>query len=287
MKPRQIVGGFAFVRGSAYRGAVLDDAPRQVLATGDPTRWDPLRVAAAQQWPLLSAPRPGDGRLCVVCHGPSGRGNSRCYQCDLHAQCAPDGLANVVAPVAFAVKGSPHARMLWQYKSARPAADARAAAALTLRALLLVFLRDHGRCLWQAAGIAGPTHVAVVPTARGRPGRHPLRALIEEHLAGPWAGLNARRGGEQLRDLDPDRFTAGALPRARVLLFDDTWTTGSAAQSAAMALRRAGASSVVTVVLGRHVSEAAAEMACISPARMPFRRDRCAVDQIRVVGRRP
>jgi hypothetical protein len=285
MKPGQIVRGFAFVRGSAYRGAVLDKAPCQVLATGNPASWSRLRALAAQQPPLLSAPQPGDARLCGVCHGPSGRGSTRCYQCDLHLQCASGSLADIVAPVAFAIKGSSHAVRLWQYKSPRPGAGISAAAALTLRALLLVFLRDHGPCLWQAAGIAGPTHLAVVPTARGRPGQHPLRALVDEHLAGPWAGLSARGGGEQARDLDPARFTAAALPRARVLLLDDTWTTGSSAQSAAMALRRAGASSIVTVVLGRHVGQGAAESAGIGPERMPFRRDRCAVHQRHVVGR--
>jgi hypothetical protein len=263
MKPWQIVRGFAFVRGPAYRGAVRDQ---------------------------LSAPQPGDERLCAVCHGPSGRGSTRCYQCDLHQQCAPDSLADLVVPVAFAIKGSSHARMLWQYKSPRTDARVRAEAALTLRALLLGFLRDHGRCLWQAAGIAEPTHLAVVPTARGRPGPHPLRTLVDEHLAGPWAGLSARRGGEQgggqqVRDLDPARFRAAALQGARVLLLDDTWTTGSSAQSAAMALRGAGASSIVTVVLGRHVGGAAADVAGLGPATMPFSPDRCAVHQDPAVGR--
>jgi orotate phosphoribosyltransferase len=38
-----------------------------------------------------------------------------------------------------------------------------------------------------------------------------------------------------------------------VLLIDDTWTTGSGAQSAAAALRQAGAGPVAAVVIGRHV----------------------------------
>jgi orotate phosphoribosyltransferase-like protein len=37
------------------------------------------------------------------------------------------------------------------------------------------------------------------------------------------------------------------------LIIDDTWTTGSRAQSLAHALKMAGASSVAVVVLGRHV----------------------------------
>jgi hypothetical protein len=192
-----------------------------------------------------------------------------------------------VVPVAFAIKGGSHAQCLWQYKSVRLTAETVGRAALTVRALLLVFLHDHGPCLWRAAGIPGPTHLAVVPTARGRPGTHPLRALIAEHLTGPWAELRPRPGGEQVRDLDPGRFRAAALPGARVLLIDDTWTTGSSAQSAAMALRRAGADAVVTVVLGRHVGRAEAERADLGPAVMPFRQESCAVHRDYAVGSGP
>jgi orotate phosphoribosyltransferase len=37
-----------------------------------------------------------------------------------------------------------------------------------------------------------------------------------------------------------------------VLLIDDTWTTGSRAQSAAIALRDVGAVTIAVVVIGRH-----------------------------------
>ena len=135
-----------------------------------PLDWPRLRSLVRAQEPLLSAPRAASSLLCSVCHGPCGRRSARCYQCDLHLQCAPGSLADVVVPVAFAIKGGSHARCLWQYKSVRLTAETVGRAALTVRALLLVFLHDHGPCLWQAAGIPGPTHLAVVPTARGRPG---------------------------------------------------------------------------------------------------------------------
>jgi hypothetical protein len=270
VKPRQIVRGFT------YRGAVLNEA-----------LVEQLRTQVRAQEPLLSAPQVTSSRLCSVCRGPTGRRSARCYGCDLHMQCAPGSLADVVVPVAFAIKGGSHARCLWQYKSERLAAEAVGRAALTVRALLLVFLHDHGPCLWRAADIPGPTHLAVVPTARGRPGTHPLRALIAEHLTGPWAELRARPGGEQVRDLDPGRFKARAIPGARVLLIDDTWTTGSSAQSAAMALRRAGADAVITVVLGRHVGRAEAERAGLDPAAMPFRQESCPVHGANPVGLGP
>ncbi|HWF82169.1 MAG TPA: phosphoribosyltransferase [Streptosporangiaceae bacterium] len=170
-------------------------------------------------------------------------------------------------PVAFAPKGSPIARYLWQYKSPGPEATA---AGMVLLALLLVFLRDHGACGWRSAGFVNPTHVAVVPTARGRPGVHPLRGLIAPYLGWSWAEL-AARPDQRERDLDPGRFDAAPVPGGRVLLVDDTWTTGASAQSAAMALRGAGARSVATVVIGRHIGQPALDLAA-----MPFRTEICA-----------
>src|SRR6266704_185070 len=116
-----------------------------------------------------SLARPWSSAPSVRCHWPAGRTcgpwcarrRRCCFPCDLHLQCAQGSLADVVVPVAFAVKGGSHARHLWQYKSARPPVGTRDAAATMLRALLLVFLRDHGACLWRTARIAGPTHLAV------------------------------------------------------------------------------------------------------------------------------
>jgi hypothetical protein len=199
-----------------------------------------------------------------------------------------------VVPIAFAIKGGPHAMRLWQYKSISapaiqviggPAEGADEAAAL-LRALLLVFLRDHGQCGWREAGMTWPpTHLAVVPSARGRIGVHPLRALIGPYLNCRWTELSARTDYHQVRELDPDRFWAAPVPGGRVLLLDDTWTTGASAQSAAMALRREGASSIATVVLGRHINPEFESLWETGPGpphaflleNMPFLPDSCAV----------
>jgi len=211
------------------------------------------------------------------------------------------GARGEVLSVAYAGKGGAHARNLWLYKSGRDGADAAQA---VLRAMLVVFLRDHGPCVWASAGMAAPTHLAVVPSGRGRRGLHPLRALLDPYLAMPWAELSSRHdAGYPSRDLDPGRYEAPRLPGARVVLLDDTWTTGASAQSAAMVLRLAGARSVAVIVLGRHLAASAAAlvsaaapasaaasaggrqepgqearwMADFSPAVMPFRLGLCAV----------
>jgi hypothetical protein len=284
------------------------------VVTSGRLTWRQLRDLVELQAPELSGPRQGLPDSCAVCRGPAPPGSRRCYPCDLHDQIAQGFLADLVVPIAFAVKGGPHASRLWQYKSGRiaggdrgvpgpgscwgpdpgpgpdPSADVRAQAAARLLALLTVFLRDHGGCLWLAAGVNRPSHVAVVPSARARPGTHPLASLIAPYLRLPWADLTARPGQHPVRELDPDRFRAAPVPGARVLLIDDTWTTGATAQSAAMALRLAGAKSVVTVVLGRHVGSGpagdAGSMAVRDPARgAPFLAAACAVHPDRAAAR--
>ncbi len=224
-------------------------------AAGHSPGWGRLRGAVAAQERWLRPPLPPGPGVCPVCRGPARPDYLHCFRCGLHAESAPGLLADAVLPVSYALKGGRLAHDLWIYKSALAAGrPARAA----LLALLLVFLRDHCGCAWRLAGGGTPTHLAVVPSTRGRPGPHPLHSLAAPVLALPWADLALRARPDEPdpddRDLSPDLFTAPRpLPRARVLLLDDTWTTGSRAQSAAAALKLAGAARVVVVVVGRHL----------------------------------
>jgi len=213
--------------------------------------WEILRARArAATAGLPAVPEPGPG-VCVSCRGPARRGFARCFHCGLHAESAPGLLADVVAPVACAPKGSRLATDLWLYKSGRTGSREAGAALL---AMLLVFLHDEAPGVWRP-GAAVPTCACVVPSGRGRPGPHPLQALVHGCLALPWAALVARPGGDPwARALDPGRFRASRpLNGAAVLLLDDTWTSGGTAQSAAVALKRGGARWVAVVVLGRHL----------------------------------
>ena len=187
-------------------------------------------------------------------------GFARCYQCDLaHARCA-GLLADVVAPVAYAVKGGRLAGDLWRYKSG--AAGATEAGA-RLAAMLDGFLREHGGQVWRAAGMtAGPGLAAVVPSGQGRPGPHPLLGIVASCVDVPIVPLAAAPGAAPRGRGLPDGVAAswltvgGAVAGTDVLLVDDTWVSGSSAQSAAAALKAAGARRVALVVLGRHVDPA-------------------------------
>jgi hypothetical protein len=224
--------------------------------------WSALRSRAAWQAASPCQPLPAGAGCCAVCTGPVQTGYQRCYQCRTHRAEAPGLLADVVVPVSYAVGGTRYATAMWRYKSGSAAGAVQA----YLRALLLVFLHDHGPCAWRYAGMPAPSHLAVVPSGRGRPGVHPLRRLMAPYLALPWASLAVRPGGEPMcRGLDAGRFAARPLPEASVLVIDDTWVSGASAQSAAAALKLAGARHVAVVVLGRHVNPA-------DPQARPFAR---------------
>jgi hypothetical protein len=198
-------------------------------------------------------PRPAAVPTCAVCRGPVGPGYLRCYRCEGHDLLGHGLLADAVVPVSYAVKGTALAEALWRYKSwPTPSASAQA----SVLALVRDFLNDHGGCVWRHAAMPPADRLAVVPSGCGRPGPHPLLRLASACLRLPLSPL-AIRPGRQGRDLDVHRFQAGPVPGgASVLLLDDTWVSGASAQSAAAALRLAGAGHVAVVVLGRHVNPA-------------------------------
>ena len=160
-------------------------------------------------------------------------------------------LADAVASVGEAVRGQPLAVDLWRYKSESGDESARR----RLRLMLLRFLRDQGPSLWRAAGMeCCPQLWTMVPTGRGRFGEHPLAELVAPCLRIPRVSFAQRPdAADRGRELDPTWLRVLTPVRGRdVLVLDDTWVTGSSAQSAAVALKLAGAAHVAIVVLGRH-----------------------------------
>ena len=204
--------------------------------------------------PVLS---PGRG-VCAVCWRAVEPGYRLCYPCGIARDQYGGRLAEVVVPIALAVKHQQLAHELWHYKYD---ADARVRRRFEIKlgAVLWRFLGLHETHVAEAASVPRFDIVTTVPGTRPRDDVHPLvrivgtligqtRARYQEVLTpGPDASVEGRA-------ILANRFraTQAMTGHPAILLVDDTWTTGGRAQSAAIALHDAGAARVAVVVLGRH-----------------------------------
>ena len=224
---------------------------------------------------FLLAPRPGPD-VCTTC-GNFTRGYERCYACT-HTE----SHLELVAPISYSVAHEQLHHALAQYKRLKTPAARRLT--VELAAVLWRHLTQHERCIASAANIDHFEIVTTVPSSdKQRDEHHPLRAVVGD-LVGPTRGryerLLARSGAETPpRTFSHDKFKATRpLNGQSVLLVDDTWTTGASAQSAAAALKLAGATTVAAVVIGRHLNRGWHENdRRLRGITQPFDWNRCAL----------
>lgn len=200
---------------------------------------------------FMLAPQPGPG-VCEQCFNLTD-GFDRCYAC---THCA--SVLDVVAPISYSVAHEQLHHALACYK--RLTGEVARRIGIQLAAVLWRYLDLHEKCVAQAAGTEAFPLVATVPSGdRGRDEEHPLRWIVSE-VVGPTRDRHERllrRSPTEIapRTFDPRKYEATRLLNGEpVLLIDDTWTTGANAQSAAGALRAAGAGPLAAVVIGRHVT---------------------------------
>lgn len=219
----------------------------------------PTPRALSAQVPL---PRPKAGAgTCASCRGPAPLGRPQCWPCAridraLRTPCPP------VAAVAVYRPGDQAHAALRGYKDS-PLGAARERFSRHLTDTLGDFLGAHGGCMVDRWGDVDA--VCTVPTRRrgGGGGGDPLAAVTD---AVPWLAalprLRLAPGPGPVGHLvaSPAAYTrVGAGHGRRVLVVDDTWTTGAHARSAAAALSRAGDRVVGVLVIGR----------CVNPAVSP------------------
>jgi hypothetical protein len=211
-----------------------------------------------------------EGVTCVVCARPI-TSFRHCYRCAEHRQQA--GLADACGFLTYAVAGQQSGYVMRGYKAPRPLYEHRTIVAL----LLYLGLAGHAQCAAVLAGSA-LTHWAAVPSLPARPGEHPFRRLAASLAPGREIRLTATANPGDPRGLSADHFSARQpLPRgSHVLLLDDTWASGGHAQSAALALRRAGAARISVLVVARWLSKST-ELAQLDydPACCPWTGGEC------------
>ncbi|GAA4859180.1 hypothetical protein GCM10025787_49760 [Saccharopolyspora rosea] len=199
---------------------------------------------------------------CLVCTSPLDleRPFTTCFTCKEAAREArrcDTRTADLVVPLVYAIKGGQSAHLMRTYKTAvgTPAGTEQ----LTL--LLHTGFAFHRVCI-ESAAEQRLTAWSTVPSTR-RPDRvHPMRNIASTVLGdvdglrevtllpGPAFAQSPRKFVEGMWRVE------GSCHGAHVLLIDDTWTTGANVQSAAAALRAAGAARVTVLVLARWLDPA-------------------------------
>lgn len=199
---------------------------------------------------------PGSPGVCKVCLRFTDGSFSTCWRCGHQPR-----HADVVLPISYTGYDGQLYHVLAQYKRTH---DRQVGKQLRLQigAVLWRFLHSHERCLCLAAGAPSAfDFVTTVPSSEGaRDETHPLRDIAGRIVGitrGRFRRLLTRSAVEaDKRGVVPEKFSPAAdLAGASVLLIDDTWVTGGSVQSAAGALKAAGAGAVGAVVMGRLIDE--------------------------------
>jgi predicted amidophosphoribosyltransferase len=204
--------------------------------------------------------------VCMTCRRPTD-GFARCWQCNRHHREFGAELADDVVPISLAPKEKQLARVLSQYKNSQ-SEHVKRKFTNELACVLAAFLAQHHHCLNEF------DVVTVVPSSQGR--TPPLVDVLGRRISltrGRFAETLVTRSSNT-REMRPDHYEVIVDVRGKsVLLVDDTWTTGASLQSAAVALKRAGAARVVGLVIGRHLDEPAPAIA------IPFEWTACVLCQ--------
>lgn len=207
------------------------------------------------------------GATCAVCYAPTG--DNLCQECALHRREFGGDLADETLILTYVQGHRPDgmhqsAHVVFAYKQL-PTPDA--ASATTMKLLIKLATAIHGECAQERSGVAWQA-ATFVPSAK-RPGKeHPVSAVAasvhqlhpqqpqpaDKFLITPGPGIDATP-----RMVRADRFLIPEQSRPivegrHVLVVDDTWTSGSKIQSAAVALKRAGAVRVTALCVARWLS---------------------------------
>ncbi len=202
----------------------------------------------------------GRGTSCGICGAPAAPGFALCFCCGILVRQLRMPLVPIV-PIADYRFGDPLHRRLRSYKDA-PVAETRESCVRWLGAMAEAWLVAVGTA-GRARALGDWNLVATVPSS-ARPSGVPVDAVVRclpslacRHRTllvrgpEPTGHLRAARGGFALGPgLDRDRLRGEA-----VLVVEDSVVTGARAQSAAAALRLAGARVTGVLALGRLVSD--------------------------------
>jgi hypothetical protein len=193
------------------------------------------------------------GVTCDLCATPLDYpGTSLCTSCSRHRSQWGDLACSRVGFMIYGIGGEQSGTLLRGYKSVLPGPSHTK----IMSGLCQTGSLGHRECVMKLTGHR-PTHWSTVPSLPHTGKAHPLKAIMNVLIApGHELILMGAASVQSPRNADPAHFVhVGEMPpEAHVLLIDDTWSSGGHAQSAAMALRLAGATSVSILCIGRWIN---------------------------------
>jgi len=200
---------------------------------------------------------PAEVGVCAICRAPTPIGSqgtlfARCFPCNTQYSAVLAGFIPICYSVQEGLEGA-----LWRVKNEESSGWLQ----LPLASLLWTFLRNHLACIEDTYG--GPFDIGVtVPPSKQRKGKNHLDALLSRIDTWPitWEPdvlikTRSESAAGRRQQIVPDLFEADPnVSGRRILLLDDTFTSGGTMASAARALRDAGAACVVGISFGRQLS---------------------------------
>jgi len=190
--------------------------------------------------------------VCSICHTGTGPGYATCNSCALTSGQVAYPVRRIL-PISLYEVPNQYWTVLRYYKD-DPRPEVREHLGTVLAATIARFTARHWPCISTMMG-GEPSIVTTVPSTGPRQGQHPLARAVRRssHLLPLYADVLQRGSGAvRHRCASDDAFlTTLDLRGHRVLLIEDTFTTGARTQSAASRLYIAGARAVGVVVAGR------------------------------------
>jgi predicted amidophosphoribosyltransferase len=222
--------------------------------------------------------------ICDICHGAPGAGWERCWSC-AHAIGQVSRPVELVLPISLTeLLGQLH-HVLRSYKRDDYPSAVRDRFRVQISALLARFLATHGRCIRIAAGQEWDC-ITIVPSSQGRVGTHPLESVMQvfgslRDQYRPLLAAGSQPAGHN-RASDEAYVLTSDVQGLRVLLVDDTFTSGARVQASASALNLGGARVVAAVPIGRVINPGfnAESAAVLAKAReKPFDFGVCGLEE--------
>jgi hypothetical protein len=208
----------------------------------------PREVTEPLRGVLIRVP-PRGSDVCCVCHGAPNPSFNVCYVCRQVRNQLQKPI-DLIVPISLSPLDGRLYRTLSNYARS-PHVDVRREAARQVASLIVRFVGGHGRCIRRAAGRHWSA-ITVVPSSSNRPGPHPLETALEG--VGWTLARVLHRGPGRLGDLkasDNGFVASETVAEKSLLLVDDVINTTARLQSAASALRLAGADVVAAVAVAR------------------------------------